>query len=142
MNNILTEFSKLTRPVAKPLTIIVEDCVPIFPPIPMITGINAANAIVLFNTSSKIPMIKAAKIPPTQLANSQGTLILAFSHDDFKRISRSFPAPTNCRKSSVASSRITSTTSSTVTMPKSLSSESTTGTAKKLYCETIRATSS
>ena len=108
----------------------------------MITGIKAANAIVLFNTSSKIPMIKAAKIPPTQLANSQGTLILAFSHDDFKRISRSFPAPTNCRKSSVASSRITSTTSSTVTMPKSLSSESTTGTAKKLYCETIRATSS
>ena len=142
LNKILTEFSILTLPVANPLTIIVEDWVPILPPIPIITGIKAANAMVLFNTSSKTPIIKAAKIPPTQLANNQGTLIRAFSHDDLRRISRSFPAPTNCKKSSVASSRITSTTSSTVTIPKSRSSWSTTGTAKKLYCDTIRATSS
>ena len=35
-----------TLPVAKPLTTIVEDCVPTFPPIPMITGINAAKMII------------------------------------------------------------------------------------------------
>ena len=36
-----------TRPVAKPRTIIVDDWVPILPPIPMITGINAARAMVV-----------------------------------------------------------------------------------------------
>ena len=77
--------------------------------------------------------MNAARIPPTQLANNHGSLILAFSQDDFSNISLSLPAPTICKKSSVASSRIISTTSSTVTIPNKRSSESTTGTAKKLY---------
>ena len=112
---------------------IVEDCVPTLPPIPMITGINAARAMAFSSKPSKTPMINAAKIPPTQLANSHGNLTLAFSQDDFSSISLSFPAPASCKKSSVASSLMTSTILSTVIMPSRCSSESTTGTARKLY---------
>ena len=132
-NKIFTEFSSPTRPVANPRTIMVEDCVPILPPIPIITGMNAASTIVFCSISSKTPIINAARIPPTQLANSHGRRMRALSQEDFKRISRSLPAPTICKKSSVASSRIMSTTSSTITIPNSWSSESTTGTARKLY---------
>ena len=39
-------FVTSTLPVASPLTTIVEDCVPTFPPIPIITGINAAKTII------------------------------------------------------------------------------------------------
>ena len=99
----------------------------------MITGINAASAIDFSKISSKIPIINAAIIPPIQLAKSHGKRLFAFSQDDLSKISLSFPAPTICRKSSVASSLITSTTSSTVTIPSSLSSESITGTANILY---------
>ena len=35
-----------TLPVASPLTTIVEDCVPTLPPMPIITGINAAKTII------------------------------------------------------------------------------------------------
>ena len=56
-NKTFMEFSKLTRPVAKPLTIIVDDWVPTFPPIPIITGIKAARAMTFSNKLSKIPMI-------------------------------------------------------------------------------------
>ena len=37
-----------TLPVASPLTTIVEDCVPTLPPIPIITGINAAKTIICY----------------------------------------------------------------------------------------------
>ena len=47
LKRIFVEFSKFTRPVAKPRTIMVEDCVPILPPMPIITGIKAPSAIVL-----------------------------------------------------------------------------------------------
>ena len=59
----------------------------------MITGMNAANAIAFSRILSKTPMINAATIPPIQLAKSQGSRILAFSQDDFSKISLSFPAP-------------------------------------------------
>ena len=39
-------FVTSTLPVASPLTTIVEDCVPTLPPIPIITGINAAKTII------------------------------------------------------------------------------------------------
>ena len=99
----------------------------------MITGIKAARAMALSKILLNIPMINAAMIPPIQLANNQGKRIRAFSHEDLSKISLSFPAPASCKKSSVASSLITSTTLSTVTIPKSFSSASTTGTARKLY---------
>ena len=86
-------FPTLTRPVASPLTTNVDVCVPILPPIPMITGINAARARVSFIVLSKKPITEAAQIPPTQLANNQGNLLLALSHDDFISISLSLPAP-------------------------------------------------
>ena len=41
-----TAFVTSTLPVASPLTIMVEDCVPTLPPIPIITGINAAKTII------------------------------------------------------------------------------------------------
>ena len=94
------------------------------------------------NMCSKTPISDAATTPPIQLANSHGNLVLALSQLDFNKISLSLPAPAICKKSSVASSRITSTTSSTVTIPNKCESESITGTAKKLYWATIRATSS
>ena len=131
-----------TLPVAIPRTMIVDDCVAIFPPIPRITGMNAANATIFASIFSNAPIIEAAPIPPIQLAKSHGNLAFAFSQLDFKRISLSLPAPAIRKKSSVASSLITSTTSSTVTMPNNFESESRTGTAKKLYCATILATSS
>ena len=106
-----------TLPVAKPRTTNVDVCVPILPPIPIITGINAAKASVSCKVLSKIPITAAAQIPPTQLAKSQGKRLRALSHEDFMRISRSLPAPAICKKSSVASSRMTSTISSTVTIP-------------------------
>ena len=39
-------FVTSTLPVASPLTTIVEDCVPTLPPMPIITGINAAKTII------------------------------------------------------------------------------------------------
>ena len=42
-----------TRPVASPLTIIVDDCVPILPPIPMITGMKAASIIICSKSTLK-----------------------------------------------------------------------------------------
>ena len=75
---LLSSFQSSPLPVAKPLTMIVEDCVPTLPPIPMITGINAARAMAFSSKPSKTPMINAAKIPPTQLANSHGNLTLHF----------------------------------------------------------------
>ena len=113
-----------------PLTIIVDDCVPILPPIPIIIGMNAARATVLFSIYSWLPITEAAIIPPIQLAKSQGSRTFAFSQLDFSKISLSFPAPAIFKKSSVASSLITSTTSSTVTIPISLFSKSNTGTAR------------
>ena len=97
------------------------------------TGIKAAKAIMFSNIFSKTPIKEAAITPPIQLANNQGNLVLAFSQLDFNNISLSLPAPAIRKKSSVASSLITSTTSSTVTIPSNFESESRTGTAKKLY---------
>ena len=42
-------FVTSTLPVASPLTTMVEDCVPTLPPIPIITGINAAKTIICSN---------------------------------------------------------------------------------------------
>ena len=90
---IVKLFPTFTRPVASPRTTNVDVCVPILPPIPIITGINAARARVSFNVLSKKPITAAAQIPPIQLANSQGSLLLALSHEDFISISLSLPAP-------------------------------------------------
>ena len=113
-------FATSTLPVAKPLTIIVDDCVPIFPPIPIITGINAASIIICSRRTLKYPIIAAAQIPPKRLANIQGARDCAFSKGVLSKISRSLPTPAICRKSSEASSLIISTTSSIVTIPKNL----------------------
>ncbi len=45
LSNNLKKFKVFIRPVAIPRTTMAEDCVPTFPPIPIITGINRAREI-------------------------------------------------------------------------------------------------
>ena len=79
---------------------------------------------------------------PTRFVKSHGNRRpAAFMLEDSSSTSPS-EAPAIISMSSVASSRITSTTSSTVMMPTSVWSFSTTGMARRLYRVTWRATSS
>ena len=86
----------------------------------MTIGIKAAKASTFDNSFSNMVIIRAASIPPIKLAESHGARVVALDQVDLSKISLSLPAPAICRKSSVASSRITSIISSTVTIPTSL----------------------
>ena len=55
-NIVANSFPIVILPVAMPLTIIVEDCVPIFPPMPIIIGIKEASTIMFSRRFSKLPI--------------------------------------------------------------------------------------
>ena len=61
-----------TSSLAKPCTIIAEDCTPTFPAIAAINGVKKNNTAFSLNESSKPPIIKKAPIPPINPKNNQG----------------------------------------------------------------------
>ena len=66
------EFRKEKDPLAKPCTTIAEDCIPTFPPVPPINGMNKAIAGLETNPASKFPKITEFANPPNIPISNQG----------------------------------------------------------------------
>ena len=62
----------VSEPLARPWITIADDCVPTFPPVPPISGINRAKAGSTTNPPSKRPRITELQIPPTIPIRSHG----------------------------------------------------------------------
>jgi hypothetical protein len=106
----------------------VELWVPTLPPIPAITGMNNANTGTEESAPSKPESAAATSTPPSAAAASHGMRTRKLVQNE--RVSNSSsPAPAILRMSSVASSRMTSTISSMVTIPTMRRCSSTTGIA-------------
>ena len=132
---------QVNSPSAIPRTMTVSVCVAALPPIPATMGMNTASAVICEIVPSNNLTTEAAMNAVNRFTISHGSRFLSDSRAGVK--TRSSPArPANRYRSSVASSLMTSMTSSTVMMPTSLFSSSTTGIASRLYDATIRATSS
>ena len=116
---------------------------PALPPVSISIGINAVSTTYLLNAFSNDVMMLPVKVAEIINSKSHGILFLYASKTVvFKYgLSDGITAAIFSISSVVSSSRM-STTSSTVMMPTSLSSLSTTGMAVNSYFLNIRATSS
>src|SRR3990172_3163620 len=141
-NHTLMALVTSTRPVARPRVTTVEDCTPTLPDTALITGANETRAIICSSVALKCHRTAPTTISPSIVTISHGKRNRATLKGELVNIYSSSSVPAIFNISSVASSRITSITSSTVMIPTSLSSLSTTGTASMLYLATRRATSS
>ena len=122
---------------------VTEDCEPELPPVSMSMGMKAVSATCAASALSKCVMIRPVNVAETISSMSQGMRCLKRSNVDERRYVLSDGVmPPMISMSSVASSSMTSMASSKVTMPTMRFSVSTTGRARKLYFENMRATSS
>ncbi len=130
-----------SSPVVRPLITVVLDCEPELPPVSNIMGINVTSSGIAEIAASNFPKIEPVIVPAIMSMRSQiirfftivNTLVLRYG------VSRGCIAAI-CSISFVASSSMTSTISSTVTIPTSLFSLSTTGSVVMSYFENIPAT--
>ena len=131
-------------PTAIPRMISVAAWLPVFPPVPMRSGKYDTSTITDESMSSNWAIIAPVTMSDTERNMSQGILVFTWERTLMSRYSVSVSSriPAIRSKSSVFSSSITSMISSTVIMPTSLSSLSTTGIARKSYFLNTSETSS
>ena len=115
--------------------IVTDDCEPELPPVPMSIGMNAVSTIEAARLDSNELMIIPVNVAEIMSMRSHGIRLIKISHTVSLSYGLSVVGVIAATFwiSSVASSSMTSIASSTVTIPTSRFSLSTTGTARKLY---------
>src|SRR5581483_10026723 len=134
-------FATVRSPSAMARTITVNVWIPAFPPMPATIGMKTARAANAWIDGSKSPTTVAARTAVGRFTSSQKSRRRATFPAGSKIVS-SAETPPRWWMSSVASSWMTSMTSSTVMVPSRRLSRLTTGTASRLCLVTSRATSS
>ena len=128
-------------PSARRRTVTASACVPAFPPIPAMIGIQIASATVRCTVPWNRYTTPPARNAVSRFRYSQGSrLRTAVLHPAAN--SSSAGTPPNLSRSSVVSASTTSITSSKVMRPNSRPASSTTATLGRLYRARSRATSS
>ena len=125
------ELLQVSSPMAMPRTITVSVWVAALPPMLATTVMSAASATTSATVAWNSRTTSAATVAVTRFTPSHGSRLRHASHGGVKTCS-SAGTPARRRMSSVASSLMTSMTSSTVMMPASRFSSSTTGIASRL----------
>ena len=129
---ICHQSERVTSPSANARTMSVAACEPELPPDEMIRGKNNARMTAWSIVASKADIAVAVRKPPTKRTTSHVARfrISSASGTSMYESSSAWTAPNFCI-SSVACSSAISRTSSNVTMPRSLLSISTTGSANR-----------
>ena len=74
----LPDSLRSSEPLARPWTTMALDCMPTFPPVPPIMGMNRAMAGLVTKPCSKFPRIKELPMPPTIPMRSHGRRALVW----------------------------------------------------------------
>ena len=122
--------------VASARTATVMVWVPALPPIEATIGMRMASATICSIVPSNHEITQEARMAVSRLTNSQEKRERVVCQTVSVMVS-SAPTPPRCRMSSSASSWITSTMSSTISVPTSRPASSTTAAETRLYCSNL-----